>query len=354
MADHAPRAPGLRPPARDESLVELERLVQRARHRGPRALAGGELARLPLLYRYAATQLSAARTEGRDPRGTAELSRVVADAHGLLYRDLGAPPGHWLPRLLHFLWREAPRTIRAEWRLSALSLLLFYGLAALSYVLVARDLELAFSFLDGNALRGELEQLQAVTPERPFRGNFTFGLDESASTSGLIMAHNIAVTILFFASALFLPLYLYLLCMNALMVGTYVGVASHWAQDGEILSILMCHGTLELQALALAGAAGLALARGLFLPGVWTRGHALRRESRIAWRLAAGALPMLVIAGLIEGTVTPHVPAEVRYGVMVLSAVGLAIWIAVGGRPELQAPRLAPALVEPGTEEGSG
>ena len=77
--------------------------------------------------------------------------------------------------------------------------------------------------------------------------------------------------VLFFATSLLPPIYLILLCTNALMLGTYIAVAGHWDQAGAISSILWCHGVLEIQAIVLAGTAGLCLVRAWVRPGPWSR-----------------------------------------------------------------------------------
>src|SRR5439155_22229110 len=128
------------------------------------------------------------------------------------------------------------------WKLLACSFVLLYGLAALAWIGVTRDLDLAHSLLDSKAVQQEMEQLAALDAGQPFRGNFTFGLGESPLTAGWIMLPNLGVGMVFFASALVPPLYLYLLSTNALMLGTYTAVAGHWHQAGAISSILWTHG----------------------------------------------------------------------------------------------------------------
>ncbi len=322
----------------ERHLAQLRGWVRGVQGRGLRSLRGEDLAQFPAMYRYAVTRLSKARTAGQDSPSTRALGQLIAGAHGILYRDLAAPPEGRLRRAVRFLMYVCPSAIRAEWPMLATSLALFYGLALIAYVLVANNLELAFTLLDGNVLRQEFAQLQAVTPEAPFRGNFTFGLDQSASTAGALIANNTWVAVLLFTSALIPPLYALVLVLNGLMIGTYLGVASHWAQGGNILSIIMCHGVLELQALALSGAAGLVLARGLFRPGVWTRSHAMRLESARAWRLFAPVLAMLVGAGLIEAYVSPHAPLGVRLACMIISVAALGMWLCLSsGTKALQA-----------------
>jgi uncharacterized membrane protein SpoIIM required for sporulation len=89
---------------------------------------------------------------------------------------------------------------------------------------------------------------------------------------------------------------------------------------------------LELQALLLAGAAGMVLVRAWIAPGPWSRRHALTLESGRAWRLLAPVFPMLFVAGTIEGFVSPHAGLPVRLAVMALSLVVMVLWFGFGGR----------------------
>jgi uncharacterized membrane protein SpoIIM required for sporulation len=253
-------------------------------------------------------------------------------AHELLYRDLDSVKRSLVSRTLEFLLATSPRAIRAEWRLILGSLAFFYGLSLLAAYLVSGDLALAYTLFDQSTVDAEISQLMATENGEPFQGNFTFGLGESPSTAGWIMAHNMAVCVVFFGAALLPPLYIYVLSANALMLGTYTAVAGHWDQAGAISSILWCHGTLELQAIILSGSAGLVLVRSWIAPGPWSRREAMARESRRAWALLAPTFPLLFCAGLIEGFISPHAPEGLRLAVAVASAICLVLWVMLGGR----------------------
>lgn len=312
-------------------LSELEELCARAAGRGLRRLEPGELARLPRLYRHACTALARLETTDEAPALQAALTRLVARAHGLLHRA-AAPrrdPGR---RVARFFLAECPRAIRSEWRLVGACFALVYGLAIAAYAAVSRDLDLAFVLLDPGVVQNEIEQLESTPAGEPFRGNFNFGLGESPATAGWITVHNIGVGITLFAASLIPPLYALLIGLNALMLGTYTAVAGHWGQAGSISSILWCHGTLEIQALILAGAAGMVLVRGALIPGPWTRRHALARGAHTAWRVLAPMFPMLVASGLIEGFISPHAPAGVRLAVAGGTGLLLVLWLLLGGR----------------------
>ena len=322
----------------EPEITRLADLVERATRRDLGSLTEGELFDLVRLYRFAATRVSLLETERRAPETIAGLRNLTARAHGLLgARELSVREP-LLARLARFFFAEVPAAIRAEWRLLGASFLLLYLPAAIAWAVVAHDLDWAWALLDPNVVAQEISQLQATPPGEPFRGNFTFGLGESGHTAGFIMANNIRVGVLIFGSGLVPPLYVLILATNGLMVGTYLGVAGHFGQTGAISSILWCHGMLELQAIAIAGAAGLVLLRGWIAPGPWSRRQALRLEARRAWHLLAAVFPMLFFAGLIEGFVSPHVGWAARSAVAAISALVLVLWIGFGGRASRTAP----------------
>lgn len=307
-------------------LRQLRSLLARPRLRDQDLLA------LPRLYRHACSVVARLESTGESPRTASEARRLIAQAHALLHRERGVGLRGLIGRTFHLLLHETPRCIRAEWRLLALTAGLVYGLAAVSWLAVSADLDLAPSLLQADHVRAEIEQLEATAPGEPFRGNFTFGFGESPGTAGWIMMHNMMVGVLFFASALVPPLYLFLLSTNGLMLGTYTAVAGHWGQAGAISSILWCHGVIEIQTLLLAGTAGLVLVRAWVRPGPRTRRHAMQIESERALRLLLPVFPMLFVAGMIEGFVSPHAPLGVRIAVAVGSGILLVAWVLGGGR----------------------
>ena len=186
-------------------LGELLRRVGRGGRRGLGHLSGQELEELPRLYRFASSRYARLESDQSDPTAAAALRPLIFRAHEVLYRDLDRTNQPLARRLAEFLLATSPRAIRAEWRLIAGSCAFFYGLSLLAGWLVSRDLALAYTLFDPSTVDNEISQLIATESGEPFRGNFTFGLGESPSTAGWIMAHNMGVCVLFFlVSALFL------------------------------------------------------------------------------------------------------------------------------------------------------
>ena len=77
---------------------------------------------------------------------------------------------------------------------------------------------------------------------------------------------------------------------------------------------------LELSCIIVAGSAGLRLGWSIIDPGNRTRGEALRQEARAAIEIVLGTAPWLVLAGLVEGFLTPS-----GTGLATVTAVGLSL-----------------------------
>lgn len=297
----------------------------------PHKLRPAQVLELEGAYRQTHRQLATLRASGAGRERLRPLEALLARAQGQLVRErtgLGAT----LQRVFALALSTAPRVLRAEWRLVLGSFVLFYGLAALAFVLVQHDRELAYVFLEPAVVDHQIGQLEGLAPGEAFRGNFTFEREESTATALMITLNNVRVSFFLLALALIPPLFVFVLVVNAFMVGTYLAVAADFDQLGSITSILMTHGTLELQAIVLAFVAGVLLVRPLVWPGVYTRAESIRRGSGRALAVFAPVVLMLFVAGAIEGYVTAHYDLPVRGAFIGVSALALAAWFTLGGR----------------------
>jgi uncharacterized membrane protein SpoIIM required for sporulation len=85
------------------------------------------------------------------------------------------------------------------------------------------------------------------------------------------------------------------------------------------------HGALELPAIFLAGGAGLLIARAIVFPGRYRRTDALKFYGMKAAKLVFGIVPLLLIAGAIEGFFSPNpfIANPLKYGVGIALFLGL-------------------------------
>ncbi|MCF6109799.1 stage II sporulation protein M [Mesorhizobium muleiense] len=112
---------------------------------------------------------------------------------------------------------------------------------------------------------------------------------------------------------------------NGCMLGAMFQV--YWAKGlgMELGGWLAIHGTTELFAIALAGAAGMRIGTRIAFPGELPRMTAAAHAGRIAATAMVGVSVMLLFAGLLEGIGRQTITSDVtRY------AIGggmLALWI---------------------------
>jgi uncharacterized membrane protein SpoIIM required for sporulation len=98
---------------------------------------------------------------------------------------------------------------------------------------------------------------------------------------------------------------LYIMAMNGLLLGVLGTICHQAGMSVALWSFVAPHGTLELPAIFIAGGAGLIIGRSLVVAGDRPRRETLVEAGRVSLRLFGGVVPMLLVAGLIEGFVSP-------------------------------------------------
>jgi len=159
------------------------------------------------------------------------------------------------------------------------------------------------------------------------------GVEPLASSD--ITINNLSVSFGAAAGGLTAGLYtVFLMFYNGLDFGALAALVTQNGLSYPFFAFVFPHGALELPAIFFAGAAGLLLARAIVFPGRYRRLDALRLYGRRAALLLWGIIPMLVIAGTIEGFFSPSpvVPAPFKYlcGVLLF---GLLIAYSLRRRP---------------------
>ena len=159
---------------------------------------------------------------------------------------------------------------------------------------------------------------------------WTDWLNEQAPVGAAgIMTNNIGVGFLTFAVSVF-PVVgtVYMLKNTALQFGAINALVFKYGMRHTLWSFVAGHGVLEFTAIFIAGGAGLMIGLSFVAPGERTRREAMIENGAMAIKLIAGCIPMFIIAGLIEGFVspTPLHPAF-KFAVSAATAVGLALYL---------------------------
>jgi uncharacterized membrane protein SpoIIM required for sporulation len=164
--------------------------------------------------------------------------------------------------------------------------------------------------------------------------NFAFNRTFAPAVSSFIIANNIKVAAIAFAGGMTLGIAtLWIVLNNGLMIG---GLGAMFAARGfgaDFWATIAPHGVLELSAIQISAAAGLLLAKGVVAPGRLRRIDALKANARRAAVLMVGVTGMLVIAGIIEGFLTPQrTSIPFRFAVGALTALLLIAYFTFAGR----------------------
>jgi uncharacterized membrane protein SpoIIM required for sporulation len=290
----------------------LEELTARASKFRLKDLSGEEVREFGRLYRRTAADLAIAREEVRDQRLVNYLNHLVARAHGAIYRSESSGFGVFAS----FFRYEFPSVFRKTFRYTLISFAVFMLSAAFAYAACFFDEGFADRVNPGlrDLIASHTNWTELVNRSNPFE-------------STKIQANNITVTFLAFAGGLLGGLgTLFVLFKNGLLLGIVFELCIRY-QFWEIPIFIAAHGVIELTAIFIAGGAGLLVGKALLIPGDMRRIDALVTNGLLAIKLILGCIPMLLIAGLIEGFISPaHILPAYKLSISALSALVMIIY----------------------------
>jgi uncharacterized membrane protein SpoIIM required for sporulation len=344
------QVPGKRTAPRSEDWEQLRILLGRVDAGGLKALREIELWELPSLYRKTLTDLSLLRDQGTAPGLVDELSSLCNRAHAVIYRGVARKRG---PGILNFIACELPRAVRRRagfiWAAAAV-MVLFAVIAWFNCSLAPPTAKAVLESFGPNMLREWETALQTAHEQQDLRLAAQIDEEQRSYAAVAITANNIQVSVMAFVLGIAggIPTLL-LLGLNGYVLGAIAYLYFMTVPGIEInlplyfIAGVAPHGSIELPAICLAGAAGMILGFSWLLPGQRSRGEALRNAAVDAGRLVLTCSLTLVVAGLIEGFITPMYPPpavpldtwfwlKIAFGALVFT-LWLA-WLLLGGRNE--------------------
>ena len=303
--------------ARQDEWRRLEEILNTAERRSVRSLADEDLLALPILYRGALSSLSVARETSLDLELITYLEGLCARAYFFVY-GVRTSAGS---RIAEFFARDWPLAIQSLWRETLVSLAITVIGALAGYLLVANDPAWYSSFVSpdlasGRDFSASTEYLRNQLYDTPGASGLSF-------FATFLFTHNSQIAIMCFALgfAFGVPT-LMLLIQNGAMLGAILALYFSHGLGEEMGGWLIIHGSTEMFAIILAGAAGFRIGWGVVFPGEESRLDAATRAGRISGLAMAGVVAMLACAGLLEGIGRQIIISDmVRYtiGIMMLS-----------------------------------
>ncbi|MER3433230.1 MAG: hypothetical protein C4288_07335 [Leptolyngbya sp. ERB_1_1] len=299
---------------REPNWKRLDELLTRIEQRGLRSLSTEEIKNLASLYRSVSADLARARTNQTLVGNTIvqDLQRLTSRSYSQVYQ--GSRKQEWKSAIDFYRW-GLPEIVQQT---------ILYTAIATGLFLVGGLIAWWFSWRDP-------QFLELIVPEHLIHtvrdeGKLWMGsiLGSEPTAASQIMTNNLGVTFRAVAGGVTIGIYtMFLLFMNGLSIG---GVGTLVAQNNlafPFWAFVFPHGALELPAIFFSGGAGLLIARGILFPGQYRRMDAIKVHSLKAAQLMFGVIPMLVVAGGIEGFFSPSplVPDPLKY----FAGIGLFI-----------------------------
>lgn len=298
----------------------LEDLVRRRR-----SLDGVEVDELVDLYQRVATHLSIVRSHAPHSPLVGRLSALVARARSAV---TGAHTPAWREFVRFFTVAFPAVAYRARW---------WWAGAAAGFLLAATALGAWVARNpDVQAAVAAPEQIKQLV-EHDFANYYSE--HPAASFSAHVWLNNSWASMMVIAGAVLLGLPIpYILWMNAANVGISGGLMAAHGKADVFFGLITPHGLLELTAFFLAAGAGLRLGWTAIAPGPRRRADVLAQEGRAVVSVALGLIVVLLVAGLIEGLVTPSpLPTWARIGIGVAAEAAFLGYVVHFGRRAVRA-----------------
>lgn len=283
---------------------ETERVVEQAKTLSPDKLAD--------VYVEITADLAFSQTHFPNSRITIYLNNLAFALHHEIYRNKREKWG----RVFTFWTDEVPQTMYDARRELLISFVVFTISIFIGVLSTANDPNFVRLILGNSYVDMSLENIANGEPMAVYNGS-----SEVPMFLGITL-NNIMVSFHCFAMGILTSFGTgYILFSNGVMVGAFQTFFYQHGLLWESSLAIFLHGTLELWAIIVAGAAGLALGNGWLFPGTYSRLESFRRGAKRGLKIIVGTVPIFIMAGFIEGFVTRHtdLPTALRLGFILVS-----------------------------------
>ncbi|BDI14842.1 membrane protein [Nostoc cf. commune SO-36] len=297
---------------REANWQRLDALLRQIEKKGLKSLRAAEIRELASLYRSVAADLARARTQQIGNTLIQSLQSLTTRAYTQIYQ--GSRRQEWQAILEFYRW-GLPSVVQKTFAYIATATALFLVGALVAWWYSWQNPSF-MSLIVPESL------ITKVRDEHKLWMGSIVGVEPLASSG--IMINNLSVSFGAVAGGITAGAYTaYLMVFNGLLIGAVSTLVGQNNLAYPFWAFVLPHGSLELPAIFFAGGAGFLLAKAILFPGKYRRGDALKFYGYQAVQLVFGIVPMLIIAGAIEGffSPNPNVPDAIKY----LAGIGLFV-----------------------------
>ncbi|MEM8717786.1 MAG: stage II sporulation protein M [Cyanobacteria bacterium P01_G01_bin.39] len=289
---------------RESNWKRLDQLLEQAEKKGIKSLKADEIKDLASLYRSVSADLARARTRKVSNTLTQDLQKLTSRGYNQIYQ--GSQRQEWHQVKEFYLW-GFPQVVQETWIYIAIATGIFMLLGIIAWWYGWRDPVFI-------ALTVPRHIIEIVEEDGELWMGSIVGMEPLASSG--ITINNLSVCFGAIAGGISAGLYtLFIMANNGLHIGAVATLVGKNNLAYPFWAFVFPHGSLELPAIFLAGGAGLLIGKAIVFPGRLKRIEALKANSIKAAQLLFGIIPMLIIAGTIEGFFSPSpiIPSPIKY-----------------------------------------
>lgn len=202
-------------------------------------------------------------------------------------------------RFWTFWTDELPIIVYQSRKAFLLSLVVFLGAFLIGALSCMMDPEFPRVILGDEYVNMTIENIESGDPMAVYKQKGQYGMSMG------ITFNNLYVAFLTFVMGIIYSIgSIAILISNGIMVGAFQYFFYEQGVFLESFLTIWIHGTLEISAIIIAGAAGITLGSGMVFPGTYTRVQAFQISAKRGLKIMLGITPIFILAGFIEGFLT--------------------------------------------------
>ena len=223
-------------------------------------------------------------------------------------------------RFIDFWVTELPLTLARYQRQLLYAFLFFMVFFLIGWLSARYDENFVRLILGDEYVNMTIENIEKGDP---------FGVYKSRDSLMMFLTiafNNIQVSFWVYVLGIFAGVWtVYLLFTNGIMLGSFEYFFFSKGLGLKSLVVIFVHGTIEISAIIIAGAAGLILGKSWMFPGTFKRMDSLKIGAKDSLKIVLGLVPFFLVAAFLEGFITRHTEMPLWLSISILAVSVLLI-----------------------------
>ena len=261
------------------------------------------------LYIDLTNDLSFSRTYYPLSKTTTYLNKLSSKIHQYIY---GKKRERW-SRFITFWTQEIPLTMYNTRKELLVSFLIFAASMLLGAFSAANDENFVRLVLGDRYVDMTIDNIERGDPMGVYKDDHQGAMFVGITGNNIRVSFNIFISGVFTAVATTV-----FLLYNGVILGAFQYFFYEYGLLFQSILTVWIHGTLEISAIIIAGAASLAMGNGWLFPGTYTRKESFRMGAKRGVKIIAGLIPIFIIAGFLESFVTRYTEMPVWASLVII------------------------------------